>query len=83
MSIKFRLPNNVDTDIVAHSYNGFPVATPEDFLGYLNALASIDPAMREAFFAGHPAARRFFERRSRPRSAMARRRITASMHFVS
>jgi catalase len=61
MSIKFLLPNDVDTDIVAHSYNGFPVATPEDFLGYVNAIASTDPAVRQAFFASHPAAKRFFD----------------------
>ena len=51
MAIKFQLSGGVDTDIVAHSYNGFPVATPEDFLGYLNAVASSDPQVREAFFA--------------------------------
>lgn len=61
MSIKFLLPNDVDTDIVAHSYNGFPVATPEDFLGYVNAVASSDPAARSAFFASHPAAQRFVD----------------------
>ncbi|HTW51672.1 MAG TPA: catalase family peroxidase [Stellaceae bacterium] len=59
MSIKFQLPGGVDTDIVAHAFNGFPVATPEDFLGYLNALASNDPQLREAFFASHPAAKQF------------------------
>ena len=61
MAIKFLLPGGIDTDIVAHSYNGFPVGTPEDFLAYINALASPDAAAREAFFATHPAARRFFE----------------------
>lgn len=61
MAIKFQLPGGVDTDIVAHSYNGFPVATPEDFLGYLNALASSDPQLRDAFFASHPAAKRFVD----------------------
>jgi len=61
MAIKFQLPGNVDTDIVAHSYNGFPVATGEDFLAYLNAIAAADPAAREAFLAGHPAARRFVD----------------------
>jgi catalase len=59
MSIKFQLPGGVDTDIVAHSFNGFPVATPEDFLGYLNALAASDPQVRDAFFASHPAAKQF------------------------
>jgi catalase len=61
MAIKFQLPGGVDTDIVAHSYNGFPVATPEDFLGYLNAIASSDPQVRDAFFASHPAAKQFVD----------------------
>lgn len=61
MAIKFQLPGGADTDIVAHSYNGFPVATPEGFLGYLNAIASNDPQVRDAFFAGHPAAKRFVD----------------------
>ena len=61
MAIKFQLSGGVDTDIVAHSYNGFPVGTPEDFLGYLNAVASSDAAVRDAFFAIHPAAKQFVD----------------------
>jgi catalase len=61
MAIKFQLPGGVDTDIVAHSYNGFPVATPEDFLGYLNAVATSDAQVRDAFFASHPAAKQFID----------------------
>lgn len=61
MAIKFLLPDNVDTDIVAHSYNGFPVATPEDFLGYVKAISTDDPAARQAFFASHPAAQTFVD----------------------
>ncbi len=60
MAIKFMLPKEIDTDIVAHSYDGFPVATPEEFLDYLNALAS-GASAREAFLASHPSARRFFD----------------------
>ena len=61
MAIKFQLPSGVDTDIVAHSYDGFPVATPEDFLAYINAITTSDKAAREAFFASHPAAQRFVD----------------------
>jgi catalase len=61
VSIKFLLPNDVDTDIVAHAYNGFPAATGEDFLAYLQTVASSDPAARNAFLASHPAARRFVD----------------------
>jgi catalase len=61
MAIKFALPGGIDTDIVAHSYNGFPVATPEEFLEYLNALVTPDAAVRDAFLASHQAARQFID----------------------
>ena len=59
MAIKFMLPDGADTDIVAHSYNGFPVSTPEDFLAFLQSLADKDPQVLAAFLAAHPAARTF------------------------
>jgi len=59
MAIKFLLPGGNETDIVAHSYNGFPAATPEEFLHFLTALAV--PANLEAFLAQHPAALAFME----------------------
>lgn len=59
MSIKFFLPDGGDTDIVAHSYNGFPAATPEDFLKFLRALGSPDPSEINRFLQTHPAAQAF------------------------
>ncbi|WP_458094570.1 catalase family peroxidase [Roseomonas sp. WA12] len=59
MAIKFLLPGGIDTDIVAHSYDGFPAATPEEFLAFLRALP--DHAQRAAFAAEHSAARAFLE----------------------
>jgi catalase len=61
MAIKFLLPDGGDTDIVAHSYNGFPAATPEDLLGFLQAVAAPDPAVIQQFLATHPAAKTFAE----------------------
>jgi catalase len=61
MAIKFFLPDGAETDIVVHSYDGFPAATPEAFLRFLRAvrdpedlaaLAAIDPAVRA--FLAHP-----------------------------
>lgn len=51
-------------DIVAHSYNGFPASTVEEFLQFLQALASSPPDARkpmplENFLAGHPRAYQF------------------------
>lgn len=61
MAIKFMLPDGEDTDIVAHSYNGFPVSSGEDFLAFLKALANKDPQVLASFLASHPAARTFVD----------------------
>lgn len=57
MAIRFQLPDGGSTDIVAHSYNGFPAATPDEFLAFLRALSSLETTA--AFAATHPAARTF------------------------
>ncbi|OAJ69905.1 catalase [Methylobacillus sp. MM3] len=64
MAIRFTLPDGSSTDIVAISVNGFPAATPEDFLGLLNAVAASGPDVAspkpvEQFLASHPAAMKF------------------------
>lgn len=61
VAIKFLLPDGADTDIVAHSYNGFPVSTPEDFLNFLRAVGAKDPQVLAAFLETHPAAKAFIE----------------------
>lgn len=64
MAIRFELGADDYTDIVAISYNGFPVATPEDFLGLLSAVAASGPDAPEPkpiaqFLDSHPAAKAF------------------------
>jgi catalase len=64
LGIKFHLPGGVDSDIVAHSYNGFPVGTAEEFLGFLQALAASGPTVPkptpiEAFLGTRPRALAF------------------------
>ena len=59
LAVKFLLPDGADTDIVAHSYNGFPAGTPEDFLAFLRAVP--DPPALARFAATHPAARAFLD----------------------
>jgi catalase len=64
MAIKFHLPDGMDTDIVAHSYDGFPTGTAEEFLEFIRALAangSGNPDRLKSFLASHPQARRFAE----------------------
>jgi catalase len=64
IAIRFMLPDSQLTDIVSISTNGFPAATPEDFLGLLNAIAatsaeSAAPTPVAQFLGSHPAAERF------------------------
>jgi catalase len=64
MAIRFTLPDGSPSDIVALSVNGFPVATPEEFLGLLNAVAESGPGAPspspvQQFLGSHPAAAKF------------------------
>jgi catalase len=64
IAVRFHLADHVHTDIVAHSTNGFPVRTGEEFLEFLRAAAGAgagNPEALGAFLATHPNARRFAE----------------------
>jgi catalase len=66
MAIRFRLPDGSETDIVTHSYNGFPTANVEEFLEFAIALGSSGPNAAhptpfEVFLGSHPAAKKFAE----------------------
>src|SRR5712692_226489 len=43
IALKFNLPDGSKTDIVGHSFNGFPVATAEEFKDFLLALGASGP----------------------------------------
>jgi catalase len=71
IAIRFTLPDGTYTDIVSISANAFPVATPEDFLAFLQAAAQSGPDAQkptpiEKFLSTHPAAVKFL---STPRPA--------------
>ena len=78
IAIKFLLPGGIDTDLLGHAYDGFPAATGEEFLDYLQAVGSGDAARRDAFLAEHAAARRFFDASKRTPVSYA----TASYYAV-
>lgn len=64
IAIRFHLDEHVHTDIIAHSYDGFPVRTGEEFLEFLHAAAAAGagrPEAMGAFLSAHPNAKRFVE----------------------
>jgi len=66
MAIRFQLNDGSTTDIVAHSYDGFPARDAPEFLSFLRALPSsgtgaAKPTALDNFLANHPAARHFAE----------------------
>ncbi|HTQ40133.1 MAG TPA: catalase family peroxidase [Pirellulales bacterium] len=66
MAIRFYLAEHVHTDIVAHSADGFPVRTGEEFLELNRAVAASlsaasHPTPVEAFVMSHPTALAFVQ----------------------
>jgi catalase len=64
IAARFHLAEHVHTDIIGHSFNGFPVHTGEEFLAFLRAAAAAGAGKPEAlgsFLATHPHAKRFVE----------------------
>ena len=61
VAIRFQLPGGANTDIVSISASSFPVATPEEFLELLQAIAASGPKATkptpvEQFLGSHPVA---------------------------
>ena len=64
MSLRFKLPNGDETDMIALSVNGFAVSTGEEFLALQKAVVATDPTKPhpwpiEGFLGTHPNALRF------------------------
>ncbi len=74
MAIRFKLPGDDHTDIVAMSHNGFVVSNGEDFLALQKAVVATDPTKPhpwpiEGFLTTHPAALKFVQEiRGKPAS---------------
>ncbi len=71
MAIKFYFPDDTEADIVANSYNGFPVATPDAFLAFLTALGASGPNVPkptplDKFLADHPSAAAYMKGQNPP-----------------
>src|SRR2546430_5636097 len=61
MAIRFNLAEHVHTDIVAHSVNGFPPTTGQEFLEFLRGVTQSDPAKVQAFVGSHSKALAFVQ----------------------
>jgi catalase len=77
MALRFHLADHVHTDIIAHSFNGFPAGTGVDLLEFFQAVAGSGPGAPTpppiiAFLAGHPAAKAFVEAPKPIPSSLAR-----------
>ena len=94
MAIRFYLAEHVHTDIVAHSTDGFPTRTGDEFLEMLRALASSDlaapsdpakPKPIEVFLGSHPAALRFVQTPKPAPSSFAREAYfgVTAMEFIN
>jgi catalase len=71
LAIRFRLPDGSDTDLVTHSYDGFPAKNAEEFEQFFLAIAGGKPGVPsptpiEAFQETHPAAKAFLTTRDPP-----------------
>lgn len=64
IAVRFHLGGHAHTDIIGHSFDGFPVHTGEEFLEFLRAAAAAGAGKPEAigaFLGSHPNAKHFIE----------------------
>jgi len=71
MAVKFQLANGKSTDIIAHSFNGFPVATTDEFREFLLDISKSGPDAShpnaiEQFLGTHPIAKHFLTTQKPP-----------------
>ena len=71
MAIKFHLADGTSTDIIAHSFNGFPCATTDEFRELLLAISKSGPDAPhpnavEQFLGTHPIAKTFLTTQKPP-----------------
>ena len=76
LALKFLMPDGANLDVVSHSFNGFPVATAEEFSAFLRALGasgpgSAAPTKLDAFLAAHPIAKAFLTSQKPPPKSFA------------
>jgi catalase len=64
LAVKFHLSDGTDSDLVTHSFNGFPSPTAEDFRQLMIALGTSNgapaPTPADKYISTHPTAKAFF-----------------------
>jgi catalase len=94
MAVRFHLAEHSHTDIVNHSTDGFPTRTGDEFLEFLQALATSDlskpsdpgnPKPIEKFLGSHPAALAFVQAPKPAPSSFARETYfgVTAYHFTN
>ena len=78
MAIRFELPSGASTDLVAHSFNGFPVSNPDDLRELMLAIAASGPCA-----APPTALDRFLEFHQTSRAFLAAQKTPASFATIS
>jgi catalase len=73
IALRFTLPDGGSTDLVAHTFNGFPTATSDEFHDLLMAIATSGPTAAkptplDTFLGAHPIARTFLTTQKTPAS---------------
>jgi catalase len=71
LALKFTLPDGSTTDIVSHSFNGFPTATSAEFRELLLAIpvsgpSAPKPTPLDRFLGSHPIAKTFLTTQKKP-----------------
>lgn len=85
-AVRFYLAPHVHTDIIGHTYNGFPTRTGEEFLEFLQALNASGkdvpkPTPLDHFMDTHPIAKEFFSTPNPVPSSFARESYFAVSAF--
>jgi catalase len=89
MAVRFHLAERVHTDIIAHSADGFPARTGDEFLEFLTALVASagkpSPTPIEQYLGSHPAALAFVQKASAIPASFAREAYfgVTAMKFVN
>ena len=76
LAVKFAMPGGLTTDIVGHSFNGFPTATSDEFHDLLLSIAAsgaeaAKPNALDRFLSSHPVAKTFLTTQKTPASYAA------------